>query len=74
MEKKVLVYADWVGLNGPTLVGTLHSVFSKNKEHFSFSYDDSWLISDQAQKIDPDLHLYAGPQHSINKISPCSLK
>lgn len=66
MEKKVLVYADWVGLNGPTLVGTLHSVFSKNKEHFSFSYDDSWLISSQAQKIDPDLHLYAGPQHSIN--------
>lgn len=66
MEKKVLVYADWEGLPEPTLVGTLHSVFSKNKEHFSFAYDDNWLTSPHAQQIDPDLHLYSGQQHSFN--------
>ena len=38
----------------------------KNKEHFSFAYDDNWLTSSHAQQIDPDLHLYSGQQHSFN--------
>ncbi len=63
MSTQVYVFADWVGLNEPTLVGTLRSSLVKNKEHFSFSYDDKWLLSSVAQKIDPNLEFYAGEQH-----------
>ena len=46
------------------LVGILRSTFTKAKEHFSFSYNNDWLQSEYAQKIDPDLNLYSGEQHS----------
>lgn len=64
MNRSVYVFADWEDFTEPTLVGTLRSSVIKNKEHFSFSYDEAWLQSSFAQKIDPDLHLYSGEQHS----------
>ena len=64
MSTEVYVYADWEPLSQPTLVGTLRSSVIKNKEHFSFAYDDAWLKSPYAQKIDPQLQLYRGEQHS----------
>jgi len=39
----------------------------RNKEHFSFSYNDSWLTSTHAQKIDPALKLYSGNQHNADE-------
>lgn len=38
MNREVYVFADWLGLDDPTLVGTLRSSRIKNKEHFSFRY------------------------------------
>jgi len=64
MSTEVYVYADWENFTTPMLVGVLRSSVTKNKEHFSFSYDTAWLQSDNAQKIDPDLHLFTGEQHS----------
>jgi len=64
MSRSVYVYADWEDFSEPALVGTLRSSVIKNKEHFSFSYDEAWLQSPFAQKIDPDLNLYSGEQHS----------
>ncbi len=64
MSTVVYVFADWEEFNEPTLVGTLRLSVIKNKEHFSFSYDNDWLQSPYAQKIDPDLNLYSGEQHS----------
>jgi serine/threonine-protein kinase HipA len=64
MSTETLVYADWEDFKEPQLVGTLRSSIAKNKEHFSFTYDDTWLQSDHVQKIDPDLELYRGEQHS----------
>ena len=64
MSTVVYVFADWEAFDEPTLVGTLRSSVIKNKEHFSFSYDNDWLQSPYAQKIDPDLNLYSGEQHS----------
>ena len=64
MSQDIYVFADWEGLKVPTLVGTLRSDVVKNKEHFSFAYDEKWLQSEFAQQIDPQLHLYAGNQHS----------
>lgn len=64
MNTEIYVFADWDDFRVPTLVGTLRSAVTKGKEHFSFNYDNSWLQSSFAQKIDPDLHLYSGEQHS----------
>ncbi|MDO8345135.1 MAG: HipA domain-containing protein [Cellvibrio sp.] len=64
MKTEIYVFADWDDFVEPTLVGTLRSAISKNKEHFSFSYAPKWLQSSNAQKIDPDLELYSGEQHS----------
>jgi len=66
MNTEIYVFADWEDFAEPTLVGTLRSAVSKNKEHFSFSYDNTWLQSSNAQKIDPDLELYSGEQHSVD--------
>ncbi len=64
MSTVVYVFADWEAFDEPTLVGTLRSSVIKNKEHFNFSYDNDWLQSPYAQKIDPNLNLYSGEQHS----------
>jgi len=66
MGMEIYVFADWEEFDKPTLVGTLRSSVIKGKEHFSFSYDNDWLQSPYAQKIDPDLNLYSGEQHSDN--------
>ncbi len=64
MSTEVYVFADWEEFDKPALVGTLRSTLIKKKEHFSFSYDQAWLQSSFVQKIDPDLNLYTGEQHS----------
>ena len=64
MGMEIYVFADWEEFDKPTLVGTLRSSVIKGKEHFSFSYDNDWLLSPYAQKIDPELNLYSGEQHS----------
>jgi serine/threonine-protein kinase HipA len=66
MDTEVYVFADWEDFAEPMLVGTLRSSVIKNKEHFSFSYNKAWLQSPFAQKIDPDLNLYSGDQHSAD--------
>lgn len=57
MNKEIYVYADWPPIAQPTLVGVLRLATAKNRKHFSFSYDNNWLQSPHAQKIDPDLEL-----------------
>ena len=63
MSTQVLVFADWNEFSEPTLVGSLRSSTVKNKEHFSFAYDNDWLRSSTAQRIDSNLEFYAGEQH-----------
>ena len=62
-RKEILVYADWVGIKKPTLMGTLHSEIVRGKEIFSFEYSDEWLKSKFAQVLDPDLKLFSGSQY-----------
>src|ERR1700744_4114771 len=59
----ILVYADWDGLPSAAQVGILHADLVRGKEIFSFAYDEEWLKSPQAQLLDPDLQLFAGPQY-----------
>lgn len=61
-ERSILVYADWVGLEQATLMGTLFATYARGKEVFSFEYNEAWLQSKNAQNLDPDLQLYSGQQ------------
>ncbi|WP_268036171.1 type II toxin-antitoxin system HipA family toxin [Algoriphagus sp. PAP.12] len=63
----IYVFADWVGLEGPTLIGTLSAHFAKGKKAFSFKYDKDWLKTDTQRLLDPDIEFYSGPQFPANK-------
>jgi serine/threonine-protein kinase HipA len=59
-KKKIQVYAHWLGLQEPSLMGVLSVSPAKGKESFSFEYADTWLKSGFSQMVDPDLQLYSG--------------
>lgn len=59
----ILVYADWMGLEGPLLLGVLSVVHSKGHEVFSFAYEKGWLDKGNAQSLDRDLQFYSGSQY-----------
>ena len=63
----IYVFADWIGLEEPTLIGTLSAHFAKGKKAFSFEYDKDWLKTDAQRLIDPDIEFYSGPQYPANK-------
>ena len=62
-QRSIQVYAGWVGLEQPTLMGTLQATQVRGKEVFSFEYAEAWLQSGNVQNLDPDLQLYSGPQY-----------
>jgi serine/threonine-protein kinase HipA len=63
----IYVFADWDGLETPTLVGVLSAHFAKGKKTFSFEYDKDWLKTDAQRLLDPDIVFYSGPQYPNNK-------
>jgi len=63
-QLKIQVWADWVSIGGPMLMGTLFATPSRGKEIFSFEYDADWLKSHHAQTLDPSLLLFGGPQYA----------
>ncbi|MEO2073447.1 MAG: HipA domain-containing protein [Zunongwangia sp.] len=63
----IYVFADWVGLEKPMLIGTLSAHFAKGKKAFSFEYDRNWLKTDAQRLLDPDIEFYSGPQFPANK-------
>lgn len=60
-EKDILVYADWVDIEKPQLIGVLSSSVLRGKEIFAFEYDSLWL-NKGIRTLDPSLHLFAGRQ------------
>ncbi|WP_179317206.1 type II toxin-antitoxin system HipA family toxin [Winogradskyella undariae] len=63
MKRTIYVYADWLELNSPVLIGELYSETLRGKEVFSFAYQKEWLQSDYAYQLDPDLGLFEGIQY-----------
>ena len=63
MKRTIYVYADWLELNSPLLIGELYSETLRGKEVFSFAYQKEWLQSDYAYQLDPDLGLFEGIQY-----------
>jgi serine/threonine-protein kinase HipA len=66
-QQQIEVYAHWLGLAEPTLVGILYAVPVRGKEIFSFEYEQEWLDSGYAQAIDPALQLLQGQWHAPTK-------
>lgn len=67
MSKKIYIYADWLGLNGPTLIGILRAEYIRGSEIFSFEYEKEWLQTNNPLLLDPDLQWYSGPQFLQNE-------
>jgi len=63
MKRTIYVYADWLELGAPQLIGELYSETLRGKEIFSFAYQKEWLQSDYAYQLDPDLGLFEGVQY-----------
>src|SRR5690606_32409856 len=63
----IYVYADWIGLSQPTLVGILIAHQAKGLKAFSFEYDKQWLKTNERRIIDPDIQFYSGQQFPNNK-------
>ena len=59
-RRSIYVYAHWVGMAEPFMMGILHSERLRGKEIFSFEYDDEWLRNGPSLLIDPNLQLYRG--------------
>ncbi len=63
----ILVYAHWVGMAKPTLIGTLSAHQGKGRKSYSFEYDPNWLQSKEQLLLDPDVGWYSGPQFPVGK-------
>lgn len=63
----ICVYAHWIGMQEPKIVGILSAQQAKGKKAFSFEYDKDWLKSGQQFLLDPDIQLYGGPQYPNQK-------
>lgn len=63
----IFVYAHWIGMPEPKLIGLLSAHQGKGRKSFSFEYDISWIESKQQFLLDPDIQWYKGPQFPINK-------
>jgi serine/threonine-protein kinase HipA len=58
----IFVYAHWVGLKEPVLMGILSAQQVKGRKSLSFDYDESWLEGRNLFLLDPDIVLFSGPQ------------
>lgn len=63
----ILVYADWIELKEPQLMGVLSAHYGKGRKSFSFEYTKEWIESVGQISIDPDLQFFGGPQYPDKK-------
>ena len=59
-KKEIYVYANWDGLETPSLMGILFVESLRGKEVFSFEYSSRWLTSGNTHVLDPDLGFHTG--------------
>jgi serine/threonine-protein kinase HipA len=63
----IYVYADWLGLQGPKLIGTLTAQQAKGRKAFSFAYERAWIQSEYQRVLDPDIEWFTGAQYPQRK-------
>jgi len=62
VRKYIYVYADWLGLDQVTFMGTLAIDVVRAVEVFAFDYDKNWLAGQYSMQLDPELQMYSGDQ------------
>ena len=63
----IWVYAHWLGMNEPKLIGKLSAHQAKGRKAFSFEYTNEWLQSSEQVLLDPDIGWYKGQQYPNKK-------
>lgn len=63
----ISVYAHWVGMKEPKLIGVLSAQQAKGIKAFSFEYSDDWIQSSEQIVLDPDIGWYKGQQYPNGK-------
>ncbi len=66
-KKDIFVFAHWLGMENPKLIGMLSAHQGKGRKSFSFEYDTDWLNSREQFLLDPDIAWYSGQQFPANK-------
>jgi len=67
LKTDILVYAHWLGLKDPKLIGVLSAQQAKGKKALSFEYSESWFQSKEQILIDPDIGWFKGQQYPNGK-------
>ncbi len=65
----LFVYAHWVGMPDPVMIGILSVHQGKGRKSFSFEYDEHWLEGKNLYLLDPDIGFYSGPQFPVKKVN-----
>jgi serine/threonine-protein kinase HipA len=63
----ILVYAHWLGMKEPKLIGVLSAQQAKGKKAFSFEYSNNWIQSTEQFLLDPDIGWFTGQQYPNGK-------
>jgi len=63
----ILVFAHWMGIKEPKLIGMLSAQQTKGRKAFSFEYSDEWIQSKEQILLDPDIGWYKGQQYPNGK-------
>ena len=63
----ILVYADWLDMKEPRLIGILSAHQAKGRKTFSFKYDVKWLATQKPFLFDPDIAWSEGQQFPAGK-------
>lgn len=63
----IWVYAHWLGMKTPKMVGILSAHQAKGKKAFSFEYARDWVQSKEQLLLDPDIGWFSGPQFPNSK-------
>jgi serine/threonine-protein kinase HipA len=66
-KTELFVYAHWVGMPEPVLIGILSAHRGKGSKSFSFEYDEGWLKRKELRLLDPDIGFFSGPQFPDKK-------
>lgn len=61
------MFAHWLGMKDPKLIGILSAHQGKGPKSFSFEYDTAWLKSKEQFLLDPDIAWYNGQQFPVGK-------
>lgn len=67
LKTDIFVFAHWIGLHEPKLIGILSAQYAKGKKAFSFEYDIDWIQSKEQILLDPDIGWYKGQQYPVGK-------